>query len=248
MNVVAANRFGRAPALWVGIALIVAVLAGYYAFSDSFRNLSLWGDTAFIALVLMPAVFALVYFALPLRRKHGVALVAVAFGVLAVVLEVAGLDTLANFAKLATMTLLAFWFLTFFERLSWVVLVAALIPWIDAYSVWRGPTHHIVTKQRNVFDTLSFAFPVPGEHASANLGLPDLLFFALFSAAAARWKLRVGWTWLAMVLSFGATMAIAVQWDVNGLPALPGISIAFLAVNADLIWRDLRRRRPEPAT
>ncbi len=180
MNVVAANRFGRAPALWVGIALIVAALAVYYAFSDSFRNLSLWGDTAFIALVLMPAVFALVYFALPLRRKHGVALVAVAFGVLAVILEVANLDTLANFAKLATMTLLAFWFLTFFERLSWVVLVAALIPWIDAYSVWRGPTHHIVTKQRNVFDTLSFAFPVPGEHASANLGLPDLLFFALF--------------------------------------------------------------------
>jgi len=248
VNVVAANRLGRAPAIWIGIALIVVALAVYYGFSESFHDLSTWGDTAFIAFVLMPAVFALVYFALPLRRAHGVALVAVAFGVLAVILEVANLDTLANFAKLATMTLLAFWFLTFFERLSWVVLVAALIPWIDAYSVWRGPTHHIVTKQRNVFDTLSFAFPVPGEHSSANLGLPDLLFFALFLAAAARWKLRVGWTWLAMVLSFGATMAIAVEWDVNGLPALPGISIAFLVVNADLIWRDLRRPQPEPAT
>jgi hypothetical protein len=244
ISAIAANRFGRAPALWVGVALIVAALAGYYAFSESFRDLSLWGDTAFIALVLMPAVFSLVLFALPLRRARGVALVAAAFGVLAVILEAAGIDALANFSKLATMTLLAFWFLSFFERLSWVVLVAALIPWIDAYSVWRGPTHHIVTQQRHIFDTLSFAFPVPGEHASANLGLPDLLFFGLFLAAAARWNLRVGWTWIAMVLSFGATMAIAVQWDVNGLPALPGISIAFLAVNADLIWRDLRRPRP----
>jgi hypothetical protein len=247
VSAVSELRPPRAPALAVAGGVIVAALAVYYGFSESFRNLSLWGDTAFIALVLMPAVFALVYFALPLRRAHGIALLAVAFGVLAVILQVAGLETLANFAKLATMTLLAFWFLTFFEQLSWVVLVAALIPWIDAYSVWRGPTHHIVTKQRNVFDTLSFAFPVPGEHASANLGLPDLLFFGLFLAAAARWNLRVGWTWLAMVLSFGATMAIAVQWDVNGLPALPGISIAFLAVNADLIWRDLRRPRAEPA-
>ena len=85
------------------------------------------------------------------------------------------------------MTLLAFWFLTFFERLSWVALVAVLIPFIDAFSVWRGPTHHIVTQRREVFTTLSFAFPVPGENASANLGLPDLLFFALFLAAAVRW-------------------------------------------------------------
>jgi hypothetical protein len=38
-------------------------------------------------------------------------------------------------------------------------------------------------------------------------------------------------------------MAIAVWWDVGGLPALPGISIAFLLVNADLIWNDLRGRR-----
>jgi hypothetical protein len=128
-----------------------------------------------------------------------------------------------------------------------VTLVALLIPFIDSYSVWRGPTRHIVDEQREVFTTLSFAFPVPGEHGSANLGLPDLLFFALFLAAAVRWRLRVFWTWLAMVLSFGATMAIAVWWDVGGLPALPGISIAFLAVNADLLWKDLRARRTSAA-
>jgi hypothetical protein len=227
------------------LGALVLGLAGYYAFSRSLGELSLWGDTAFIALVLMPAVFALVYFALPLRRARGLALLAVALGVLAAVLQAADLEAAANFAKLGAMTAVAFWFLEYFENLSWVVLVAALIPFIDSFSVWRGPTRHIVDEQREVFTTLSFAFPVPGEHGSANLGLPDLLFFALFLAAAVRWRLRVNWTWVAMVLSLGATMALAVAWDVGGLPALPGISIAFLAVNADLIWKDLRRRRAD---
>jgi hypothetical protein len=227
------------------LAAVGAGLAAYYAFAGSFGRLSLWGDTAFIALVLMPAVFALVYFALPLRQARGLALLAIALGVLAAVLQAADLEAVANFAKLGAMTAAAFWFLEYFESLSWVVLVAALIPFIDSFSVWRGPTRHIVDEQREVFTTLSFAFPVPGEHGSANLGLPDLLFFALFLAAAVRWRLRVNWTWVAMVLSLGATMALAVAWDVGGLPALPGISIAFLAVNADVIWKDLRARRAE---
>jgi hypothetical protein len=87
-----------------------------------------------------------------------------------------------------------------------------------------------------VFTSLSFALPIPGEHDAARLGPPDLLFFALFVAAADRFGLRVFWTWLALALSFGATLAIAVGADISGLPALPGLSIAFLAVNIDLLW------------
>ncbi len=231
----------RAPSGRTALLGALAVgLAAYYAGAGSLADLSLWGDTLFIAFVLMPAVFALVYFSLPFRRARGLALLAVAFGALAAVLEAGDLEALANFAKLAAMTSLAFWFLEFFERLSWVALVALMIPVIDSVSVWRGPTRHIVTEQREVFTTLSFAFPVPGEPSSANLGLPDLLFFALFLAAAVRWRLRIGWTWIAMVLSFGATLVFAVLFDTAGLPALPGISIAFLAVNADRIWRDVR--------
>jgi hypothetical protein len=241
------RRPGVPPRLAVVSALVVG-LALYYGFSTSLPELSLWGDTVFIALVLMPAVFALVYFALPLMHARGLAPLAVALAVTTVVLQLAGLDVLANFGKLATMTILAFWFLRYFEQLSWVALVALLIPFIDSFSVWRGPTHHIVTQQREVFTTLSFAFPVPGESGSANLGLPDLLFFALFLAATVRWHLRTGWTWVAMVAALGSTMALAVQWDVGGLPALPGIAIAFLAVNGDLIWKYLKGRRPEPRT
>jgi len=58
------------------------------------------------------------------------------------------------------------------------------LPFVDSYSVWRGPTNTIVNKHVEVFDALSFTFPVPGFDGGAKLGLPDLLFFALFLGAA----------------------------------------------------------------
>ena len=235
---------GRAPAVLgargAAFAGVAVLLAAYYASSESLWNASTWWDVAFVALFLIPAVFVLVYLVLPLLRARGLLLLALSLVALAAILTEADLDTLANFAKLAAVTTLAFWFLGYFDSLGWVVTVAAIVPWVDAWSVWRGPTHVIVSNRPHIFTTFSFAFPVPGEHGSANLGLPDLLFFALFLAAATRWRLRVGWTWLAMVISFGATLAISVAFDLGGLPALPGLSIAFFGVNADLIWRFLR--------
>ena len=222
-------------------AALAAALGCYYAWSESLWNASLWWDVAFVSFVLVPAVFGLVYLALPLAGRSfllpaGLALVLVTWGI-----EEAGLDAVANFAKLAAATALGFWFVTLFESIGLVVFVALLIPWVDAYSVWRGPTSNIVSNHPQVFTALAFALPIPGEHNAARLGPPDLLFFALFLAAAARFRLRVFWTWLALSLSFGATLAVAVAADLSGLPALPGLSIAFLGVNADILWRSLRR-------
>jgi hypothetical protein len=233
---------GRTPALLALSALVAAALAAYYAASESAPELSTWADVAVLSFLLIPAVFALVYAVLPLWRADGLLLVALALGALAAVLTAADLDAAANFAKAAAVTLAGFWFLRYFENLAWVVIVAATVPWIDAVSVWRGPTRHIVEEQEEIFTTLSIAFPLPGEQASANLGLPDVLFFALFLAATVRFELRVHWTWVAMTLSFGATLALAVALDVAGLPALPGLCVAFLGANADLIWRRLRPR------
>ena len=98
-----------------------------------------------------------------------------------------------------------------------------------------------MTRNEHVFSDFSVAFPIPGERSGANLGLPDLMFFALFLAATARFRLRQGWTWLLMVLSFGATLALAVLLSLSGLPALPLLALAFLLANGDLIWTQLRR-------
>jgi hypothetical protein len=230
----------RAAALLAALAL----LGIYYGISEELPGLSQWGDVAFLALVLMPATFLLVWLALP-ARTWGIQTLGIAALVLVgatVLLEQLGFDVAANFVKLAAAAAVGWCFLTFFEALSWVLLVALLIVPVDAFSVFRGPTKEIVENQPEIFNALSVAFPLPGEHATAQLGLPDVLFFALFLGAADRFGLRVGWTWLAMVLSFGTTLALAVAFDVSGLPALPMLSIAFVAVNADLIWRAYRER------
>ena len=244
---------GRASALlgWRAAAFVAlaAALGAYYGVHKSLSDLSLWWDVGFLAVVLIPAVFALVYLVLPLWRSPPLQLfvVGMVFAILAVLLSAADLHTLADFSKLAATTSLAWVFLNYFESASWVVLVALIVPWVDAYSVWRGPTHHIIKHRKNVFLNLSFSFPVPGSSDTANLGLPDLLFFALFLAAAVRFGLRPGWTWLAMTASFGVTMAIAAWLDLKGLPALPGLSIGFLGANADLLWRHLAAPRLQPA-
>jgi hypothetical protein len=234
---------GRASAV-LSVALF-GLLVAYYETSERWPGLGLWGDVAWIALVLMPAVFGLVLLGLPLRQSRGLLPVGGALVVLAVVLTVANADVFANFARLGATTLLGWWFLGFFEEVSWVVLVAVIIPWVDAYSVWRGPTKQIVTHHEHIFSWLSFAFPIWGEHAAANLGVPDLLFFALFLGAAARFGLRVRSTWVALVAGLGGTIAFTVWLDLSGLPALPGIALGFLLPNADLLWRRLRPR-PEP--
>jgi hypothetical protein len=202
--------------------------------------MSLWWDVAWIALVLMPCVFGLVLLALPLRGYRGVLPAGLAFAVLAAALTIADFNVYANFARLAATMFLGWWFLGYFETVAWVVLVACIIPWVDAYSVWRGPTKEIVAHHQHAFSVLSFAFPVPGEHASAQLGVPDLLFFALFLGAASRFGLRVYWTWVTLIAALGATIALTVWLNLNGLPALPGVAIGFLLPNADLLWHRLR--------
>ena len=158
---------------------VVAVLAAYDVVHARLWDASDWWDVAFIAAVLIPATFALVWLALPLRTARGLLPVGLALAVLTAVLHVAGWNTPENIVKLFSVTLIGFWFLAYFETAAWVVLVALIIPWVDAYSVWKGPTKVIVTHHSRVFTTLSYAFPVPGEHTAANLGLPALPLLSL---------------------------------------------------------------------
>jgi hypothetical protein len=225
------------------LAALAPALGVYYGTPESLWSASEWWDVAFLALFALPAVFALAWIALPALHLRWLAAVAAVLVVLAVATTAADLGAIANFAKLAAAIAVAFALLAFLDELALVVVIAAIIPFVDAWSVWRGPTHVIVEHRRHVFATFSFAFPTPGEHSSANLGLPDLLFFAFFLAACVRFRLRTGWTWLAMAASFAVTLVIAVAFDFNGLPALPGLSIAFVAANADLLWRKLAAPR-----
>jgi hypothetical protein len=224
---------------------LLAVVGVYTAFGDRLPEMSTTWDVVFIAVLVMPAVFGVVWLALPWRDARGLRPVGLGLAALALLLREADADTLFDLAKLLALTALGFWFLSVFEELWWVVLVAGVIPLVDIASVWRGPTDYVVSEQPGFFEEIAYGFRVPGEDAFAHLGPPDVIFFALFLAAAVRFGLRPGWTWLAMTAGLGLTLVLTVVWDdVAGLPALPGIAFGFLIPNADLIWGKLRSRQP----
>ncbi|HVS84798.1 MAG TPA: hypothetical protein VHD91_04135 [Gaiellaceae bacterium] len=221
---------------------LAAVVVAWFELAPRLPFAGTWGSIAIVAAAVMPGTLALVYVALPLWSSRlalpvGLLLVAAAFG-----FDRAGLGLEANFAKLGAATLIGWAFLSFFEELSWVVLIACVIPFVDAISVWRGPTHAITTHHFHVYTSVAVAFVVPGGRA-AFLGPPDILFYALFLAAAMRWRLRVFVSWLAVTGMYSLTIVIAYAVDVGGLPALPFLSFGFLAANADLLWRRLRPAR-----
>jgi hypothetical protein len=231
---------------WVAAAALTGAVGLYTAWADRLWEVSLWPDLLFLTLVVFPATFALVWLLLPLRDRRAMLPAGLTLAALAVGLHLAELDVLTNLAKFFSLVCLGFWFLSWFENVMWAALIAVVIPWVDAISVWRGPTEYVVEQQPQVFDTVSIAFRLPGEQATANLGPPDILFFSLFLAAADRFGLRIAWTWLAMTVLLGVTLIVTATTDVSGLPALPAICIGFLLPNADILWRALRRRGRAP--
>jgi len=238
---------GRAPAVLssrrsAALAVVVAALVLWNAGAGVLPDVGLWPDVLVVALFLLPLTFAVPLIALPAATARGLAPVTVALVLLALLLDLAGIGSLFNVAKLLALTAIGFWLMQLFEALSWVVLIAVIVPWVDALSVWRGPTEYVVSQQPSLFDRVSIAFRLPGEEGSANIGPPDILFFALFLAAACRFELRLRWTWVSMVGLLGLTLLLTTAFEVDGLPALPAIALGFLLPNADLLWRAWRER------
>ena len=231
------------------LAVLLVVLVAYGASARHLPELPSRLDVAFYALVVLPAFAAAIWLALPIAAAGTKPLLAlvIAAGAVAITLSLLDLESAANVAKLACYALAGFTFLSLFEELWWLTLVAVLVPWVDIWSVAAGPTEYVVEERPGVFEQVAIAFPSPGETAVVNIGPPDILFFSLFLAAADRFRLRVTATWVGMTACLGATLALVWYWeDVAGLPALPAVCLGFLLPNADLLWRDVRRVRARP--
>ena len=235
---------GRATALLT----LLAALAAYYAASGELPDLSTWPEIAFMGAAVFPAMFGVIGLALPSRQAPLLGLGVVALGALSAILEVSGLDIAANFTKFAAVAGAGWWILRFLDHVALVLLVAVLIVPIDLISVALGPTRTIVEEAPGVFNTFSVSFPIPGEVAFSQLGLPDVLFFALFLAAAEKFRLRPGLAWLLMACSFGGTITLATLLDRSGFAALPLLSAGFVIASTDRLiavhgrrWFDLSR-------
>ena len=249
MHVTPSPQFSTSRA--AGLAALLVVLVAYGAGAESLPGLPSGLDVVFHSAVVFPAFAAAIWIALPLAREGNRALLAtaaVAAGA-AIVLTVLEVDSAGNVAKLAFYALAGFWFLTLFEELWWIALVAVLVPWVDIWSVAAGPTEYVVEERPGLFERVAVAFPNPGETGTVNIGPPDILFFALFLAAADRFALRVTWTWIGMTGCLAATLMLVWTWDgIAGLPALPAVCLGFVIPNADLVWRNVRDARRRSVT
>jgi len=221
--------------------VVAAAVVTWFVVAPHLARLTLWPAVLLVSLAIIPATLLLALLALPLWRERWQFVAAIVFALVAFGCSEAGWGLPANFAKLAAAIAAGWAFLRLFEELSWVVLVALIIPLVDILSVWHGPTRSITQHHFGVYKAVAIAFLVPGGGA-AYLGPPDILFFALFLGAAARWQLRVRWTWVATTGMYAVTVIVATAAEVSGLPALPFLSFGFLAANADLLWNRLRRK------
>jgi hypothetical protein len=198
--------------------------------------------------VVLAAVAALVWSMLPLSALgRRLPLISVAALPCAALFVWIGWVPAANVAKVVFAAALGIWIAGELERLSWIVVVAGVSAAVDIVSVAAGPTKAILAKGPVVVGYFTLAVTWAGysyAEAFTGLGVSDLLFFSLYLGAAKRFRLRVGWSAVAMVASFLGTIALAMSW--TALPALPLLSVAFLAVNADLIVRGVRRGDEAP--
>jgi hypothetical protein len=223
-------------------AVAVAVLLAWGFGSRWLPAPPVRADIMLSSVVVLAAAGALVWGMLPLaplgRRLPLVAVAALPCAALFVWL---GWVPVANVAKVVFAAALGLWIAGELERVSWIVVVAAVSAVVDIVSVAVGPTKAILDKGPVIVGWFTIAVTWMGysfDEAFTGLGVSDVLFFSLYLGAAQRFRLRPGWSAVAMVGSFLVTIAFAMWW--RALPALPLLSVAFLAVNADLLVRRVR--------
>ena len=227
-----------ASAVVAGVAIVL-----WGALSSRLPALPVRADIMLSSALVLSLVAVLVLGLLPLHTLgHRLPLLTVVALPLAILFVWLGWVPLANVAKVVAAAALGIWIAEELEKLSWIVIVAVVSAAVDIVSVAAGPTKAILEQGPVVVGYFTVAVTWAGytySEAYTGLGISDVIFLALYLGAARRFGLRVGWSAVAMVVSFLATVAAAMWW--TALPALPLLSVAFLAVNSDLLWTKLRR-------
>jgi hypothetical protein len=219
----------------------LAALLVYDHLAVHLPDASLWPATVVIVLVAMPLALLPGVAAVLLGRASLVAgaVTAAAAAAAAVLFTRTDLVFEASAAKVVAGALVGFLAASAISSPLEVAAIAVLVIGVDAYSVFAGPTKAIIAHHPNVLAAFTIEMPGPGGHSAA-LGVTDVFFFGLLLATVLAYRLRALPSLLLMVASFGATYVAAVAFD-RALPALPLLSVAFLAVNGDLLLARGRR-------
>jgi len=224
----------------------LVTLAGADMLAPALPDYGHRAQLAYLTLVTIPLLTLPVHAAGPgLRYGTRPILVAATAVVIAVVANLMGVHgTTASLAKLTAATCIGLALARMLRSRAEMIAIAVLVSTVDIYSVAGGPTHAMLSANPGEASGFALRLNVMASQFINQIGSSDLLFFALFTAAAVRFGLRRWTTWFAMTASFGLSMLLADRWN-TPVPALPLLSAAFLVANADL-FRTHRSPRPPP--
>jgi hypothetical protein len=125
--------------------------------------------------------------------------------------------------------------------------VAVVASLVDIFTVFWGVVAEMTEKAPEVVTAFSASAPVPAPAGVAapilsSIGIGDFLFLSLFLAVALRSAMNAPRTmWAAFAVMLIAPFAFFIWPQAPGMPGLPFLSVAVLAVN----WRHLRFTREE---
>ena len=233
----------------IAAAAAALLLAVFTLLSGLFPVFALRLDIV-VSMMLGASLLALiVYGLLPLRATGDRLLAFAAVGVLvAIAGHLADLAAIFDLGKILLGATLGFWLGAKLAELTgdvrWVAGIAVVVAVVDVVSVFAsfGVTNLILTRSPETVPYFVVAFPTFGYSVHngdySALGTADVIFFGLYLVSAAIFGLRVRLTAVAMAASLVATVALAMVW--RALPALPLMGLAFLVVNADRLWAQMR--------
>lgn len=216
-------------------ALAAALLAGLrlsgVTAADSTAGLALAFSLGFIITCALSSSFAVLA-----TLRHKLLLLAASAGVVAAGATIMGWTPLESLAKVVFATAAGLWIGLLLSSVGQILVIAVLIILVDFYSVFAGPTRKMVESGGPWLDYLTIKLPVFGAPAASMIGLSDIIFFSIFVCCTLTYRLRRAATALAMTASFIVTMVAGISLD-TGVPALPLLSLSFLAANADILYR-----------
>jgi hypothetical protein len=220
------------------LAPVLIVATAWLAWTARASDLGAGAERASLVLVAAPlAAAAAVLVALAVADDVRLAaLAAIVAAAAAVATTALDLPTAAGLAKIVAAASLGLVLAHGLERPWQIGLVALLVIGVDSWSVFAGLTKQLLEGPQERIDWLTVPFTVPGRYNVGGVGVTDLLFLGLFTATARRFHLRLRSTVLSCAASLSVTVLLAVALD-RALPALPLMAIAFLAANADRLWR-----------
>lgn len=232
--------------LWVRVMPILLVTGLAYLAWILVALLPDSSTTTMIMLVLAVfngAMLAFAWASGPLPRIGSGACAAglMAFAGAALVVQMTGGIYLAAPGKLAAAAFVAALLTTLFDRLSWVLIAAAVMTLTDLWSVYstQGVTHLVTNAEEGSFGmallaALSISVPWPGGGDGGMIGFVDAVFACLFVQVAVLWSLGVARTLIAIGMAL-AVMQVLLVTVLDELPALPGMSVAFCIAHGRML-------------